>query len=653
MKPFRLQLVLSLALMCFLLASGRAWAWPQLTPEQRAFKAVPGIPDAPAVILYHEVTSNDNHGFEAHTFRIKILTQAGKKYGDISIPYRKGPFSITGIAARTILPDGTVVPFKGKVLDQLVAQKNGARVYKKVFAMPDVEPGCIIDYTYAYAWDTDWLYSTYWNVQKDLYTVHSYFDYVPYSGDSGFQIYWVTHQLPKGLAPKRVHGTHKYEIRMTADNIAPYITEDDMPPLRSLVAGVHFFYSDKVGLTNVKDFWKRQDKAWLKQANRFIGKTDKLRGQADKITAGSTSQQDKLHKLYDYVQSLKNLSYPPHADAITGKPPFRNGSASDALSHGGGTRNDLNLLLAGLAQAEDIPVTLARSSSRYDDFFATTVADPKGLDAYIDLVSVNGQQLAFDPGTPGCPFGLLPWYRSGSPMLVLDKDGGKFAVSPLPQDNETAVQRGGKLTLGEDGSLQGTVNVKLSGEEAFNWRFDTRDDDAATRQRELLKWVRHWFPNNADVQLNGAVNWNAVEQPLAFAVNIKLPYFAQNAGSHVLVPVDPFEMFEKARLQNPARTYSFYFDYPSATIDDVDFVLPRDFNLTALPKGATLQQHFIQYQLRTSAQGNVIHVHRMAGSNCEIIPAKFHDVFRQYFGMVKHNDQQRILLARAATVAAN
>jgi len=46
--------------------------------------------------------------------RIKILRHAGLNYATIKIPYLYQGMTIAGIAGRTIEPDGTIIPFRGK-----------------------------------------------------------------------------------------------------------------------------------------------------------------------------------------------------------------------------------------------------------------------------------------------------------------------------------------------------------------------------------------------------------------------------------------------------------------------------------------------------------------------------------------------------------
>jgi hypothetical protein len=81
--------------------------------------------------------------------RIKVLTAAGVKYGDVELPYDKGDhYSIRKIEARTIHCDGTIIPFTGKPYDRQILRAHSIRVGVKVFTMPDVTVGSVLEYRY-------------------------------------------------------------------------------------------------------------------------------------------------------------------------------------------------------------------------------------------------------------------------------------------------------------------------------------------------------------------------------------------------------------------------------------------------------------------------------------------------------------------------
>ena len=70
-------------------------------------------------------------------------------------------------------PDGTIVPFDGKIYDKVAVQGRAApAVRAKTFTLPDVQPGSIIEYRYIRRWTEQYLLNTYWSVQRDIPVLH-------------------------------------------------------------------------------------------------------------------------------------------------------------------------------------------------------------------------------------------------------------------------------------------------------------------------------------------------------------------------------------------------------------------------------------------------------------------------------------------------
>ena len=121
-----------------------------VSPDELKMTSEPKAPGAPAIILFREV-DRDDRGQTAHEdvyFRIKILTEEGRKYADIEIPFFKYEGSIVNIHARTIDPDGSIVNFNGKAFDKSIVKARGVQYLAKTFTMPDVQVGSILEYYY-------------------------------------------------------------------------------------------------------------------------------------------------------------------------------------------------------------------------------------------------------------------------------------------------------------------------------------------------------------------------------------------------------------------------------------------------------------------------------------------------------------------------
>ena len=91
--------------------------------------------------------------------RIKVLQEKGKELATVELPYWRSNYKITDIKARTIHSDGTVIPLTGKPEDLLVVKENRVKATvagnRKVFTLPSVEVGSILEYTYQIRDDDD------------------------------------------------------------------------------------------------------------------------------------------------------------------------------------------------------------------------------------------------------------------------------------------------------------------------------------------------------------------------------------------------------------------------------------------------------------------------------------------------------------------
>src|SRR5439155_1200830 len=73
--------------------------WPPVPPEELALKDDPANPGASAILLYREISTDDVKAVGTNYYRVKILTESGKKYADIEIPYLNKAIEIRNIRA--------------------------------------------------------------------------------------------------------------------------------------------------------------------------------------------------------------------------------------------------------------------------------------------------------------------------------------------------------------------------------------------------------------------------------------------------------------------------------------------------------------------------------------------------------------------------
>ena len=284
--------------------------WVPVDPAELQMKDLPEQPGAPAFVLFHEEIDNDQQGSHSMYMRIKVLSEAGRKYADVQIPYYKEEFNISDIHGRTIHPDGSIVEFQGKPFDKVVVKSKNLKVRVKAFTLPDVQVGSILEYRFTLRTENRSVWPPRWAVQSDLFQRKEHFKFVPYSGTIQMSHGQVgqglayNSLLPRGSAVKTVRDTYELDLA----NVPAFVEEEHMPPPREYKYYVHFYYR---GVNDADQYWREEGKYWNSDTEKFLGKKHAIPETVAGIVAASDSPEQKVKKIYAYVAELDNLTYKP------------------------------------------------------------------------------------------------------------------------------------------------------------------------------------------------------------------------------------------------------------------------------------------------------------------------------------------------------
>lgn len=287
-----------------------AVSFQPVSPEELKMTSEPRAPGAPAIILFRQVDRDDNGrtSHEDNYFRIKILTEEGRKYADIEIPFFKGGGNIVNVKARTIRPDGSIANFDGKVFEKSIVKAKGLKYLAKTFTLPDVQVGGIIEYYYTIDLSEHFIYGSHWILSEELFTKSAEFSLKPYrSNYAQFSLRWAWNLLPAGTSEPK-EGPDRI-VRLEANNIPAFQAEDFMPPENELKSRVDFIYSDDLPENDADSFWRKIGKKRNGQLEGFIGKRKAMEEAVAQIVLPSDSPEVKLQKLYARVQQIRNTSY--------------------------------------------------------------------------------------------------------------------------------------------------------------------------------------------------------------------------------------------------------------------------------------------------------------------------------------------------------
>ena len=252
--------------------TGAAQKFQEPTKDELQMTSDPKAPGAPAVFLYREETANNRNHYISLYARIKVLTELGKEWATVEVPYEPGPSEPPIIEGRTIHADGTVIPLVGKASDLLVFKTKNSGVKAAVFNMPSVEVGSILEYRWTIPLtggrvsgvleDQEQVLSGMmagsipeWEVQQRIYVHKEHFYWNPNSGlvttggrdtidyyVDGERAHFLlfTERLPNGFHTiQSSNGDYTLDVQ----DVPAIQRESNSPPENSFLYRVRFFYS--------------------------------------------------------------------------------------------------------------------------------------------------------------------------------------------------------------------------------------------------------------------------------------------------------------------------------------------------------------------------------------------------------------------------
>jgi hypothetical protein len=621
--------------------------WQPISPAELQMTSMPEAPGAPAVILYRQVDRDDVANHQYTYVRIKVLTEEGRKYANAEIPFFNGNESVHSIKARTIRPDGSIANFEGKPMDKMIVKAKGIKYMAKVIVLPDVQVGSIIEYHYSDQLKEHYAFDSHWIVSEELFTKNAKFSLKP---NQYLPVRFSWQGLPAGVAPKNERGA----IHLEVNNIAAFQTEDYMPPQNELKARVDFMYSEDTE-PQADKFWKNEAKRENGKVESFIGKRKAMEQAVAQIVSPTDTPEVKLQKIYARVQQLRNTGY--EAETSEQERKREKGkeikNVEDVWKSGAGSGREITWLYLALVRAAGLEAYPVLVSRRNEYFFTPQVMDPHRLDDNVVLVKLNGKDTFYDPGTVFTPFGILPWPETAVKGLRLDKDGGAWVTTAVPDSTVSNITRKADLRLTDQGALEGKVTVTFSGLEALSMRLELRNQDETTRTKFIEDVVRESIPVGIDVELKNKPDWSSSSPTLVGEFEIKVQGWASAAGHRALIPVGLFGAPEKHVFEHAMRVHPIYFDFPTGRIDDVTIELPLDWKVNSLPPGHKDEGKVCSYNTTVENNKGTLHLTRNLDINALVLDTKYYLALRKFFQMVKTGDEQQIVVQPGGISASN
>jgi Domain of Unknown Function with PDB structure (DUF3857)/Transglutaminase-like superfamily len=637
---------------------------PPLSKDDLTLKDNPAARGAAAMILYYGVETDNTKSTETHATRLKVFRNEGKKYADIEIPYFNKEIRVEEIRARTIGADGKASEFGDQIYDREIVKAKKYHMYAKVFTLPNVQVGSIIEYSYRlqfkgkipdvfrhplqYALTAGYTYpAAQWNIQRDLFVRRGHFSLRRVSGAMVME-----HHV--GMPA----GTHTSEasdgsIRLDVENVPPYEEEECSPPEETLKARTDLYYA--AGYYGSTSYWMDFAKRTAKEFDSFIKKSKAIEREAARLAAGADSEEAKLRKIYGRVQQIRAVTYEAEKTEKERKQEnlLENKNVEEVLNRGYGYGNQINLLFVALARAAGFEAYPMMVTSRRQGVFMEDYPNGYQLNTMVVQVRAGSNFLYLDPATKFCPFGLLPWEETDAGGVRVDSARPELRSTPGSKSSDAAVRRKAALRLSEEGALRGKVEVVYFGQEALSMRLEANKQDDAARRKELEESLKKELAPGATVNVTEVEGWDTGDTPLKTVFEVEVPNFATRAGKRLVLPLGVFHTTESNPFPSARRVNPIYFSYPQETQEEVAIELSPGMQVESLPSAKKADEKAAYYDLSAVKDGNTIRISRNLRLHAYLFERQQYPVLRAFYSGVLAGDSQQATLLPAPENGSN
>lgn len=619
----------------------------------------PKAPGAAAVYLDVEEDDGLGPGMSTYYARIKVLAEKGKELATVEIPYLKGCEQIGEIKGRTIHADGKIVPLVVKPEDLLVMKSGDEQVQRKIFTLPDVEVGSVLEYRYETYYTACNYYSFLtWQVQKPWFVHKAHYLYAPPSSVSGFtdehgnQIHaLMTSQiLPEGVTVG-TNGAGHYVLDIT--DIQPIPDEEWMPPLDDALYQVHFIF---VSEASAGSFWLREAKYWSDSVKEFATPGQKVRAAVASLVASGDSDLEKARKLYAAVQALDNTDFSRKKGQSERKQLKLKDvrRAEDTLAEKSGTGNDLALLYLSMLRAAGVTAYAMKVRARDQGTFNQNYTDFSQLDSDLVIVNADGKEIYLDPGEKMCPFGTLSWKHAGAGGVRESAGGYKVGSTPSAPYTQNTTLRTGDLNVDAQGTVTGSLRFVMSGQAALHWRQEALENDETELKKEFDEELQTMVPEGVEAHVNQFAGLSDPDHYLMATVDVKGSLGVATA-KHLVLP----SFFLETRATVPfvheeKRQTTVDMHYHAMVTDQIVYRLPPGVMVEGVPPDAKVvwKDHAV-YSAKIQSEPGMITAERVLARAFALAQPDEYPDLRGFYQKIAAADQAQLVFTITSAGKSN
>lgn len=366
-----------------------------------------------------------------------------------------------------------------------------------------------------------------------------------------------------------------------------------------------------------------------------------VKSKALELTARVDNNNEKLKNIYEWVRD--QVRYVAVEIGVGG---FQPHPAEEIFLNRYGDCKDMTTLICSLAREAGIEAYEVLVSTWHNGVPDTSLPSPLQFNhaiAYCPEVGENGTWM--DATEKGCPYGRLPWYDQGLPMLVVGNEGkGAIIFSPrVPADSNQAI-------------LDWNVHLDKNGSASVAGKSVHRGT-VADEMRDLFYYLssaqqRDWLETYLATRCAGAkldsfkiFDVKSVMDPFMMHYSFQASAFAIPQNSQMIIrpgQILKFELPDYFRATH--RKHPIQFRFGSKTALNLTVHIPDQWEINNPNASDSLVSQFGKAKWDYSAHEKILTARIMSFLNgSDVQPGQYRE-FQDFIDRIKANHFMEIVL---------
>ncbi len=403
----------------------------------------------------------------------------------------------------------------------------------------------------------------------------------------------------------------------TAENVAPFVPEPNMPPVGDQIA--------LVTLSTLLEWGEYVE--WERALLSEVFETNaSLRERARALTEGATTPQERIDRIYRYV--AQEIRYQQdYEDTISGVRPH---SCPVVLERGYGDCKDKAVLMILLARELGIELHFAVLRTTGAGAVRRAVPNQQFNHAIVYVPAQDGIAAGYfmDPTTDGLDMGNLRPDDQGATALVLDTASGEWAFHDIPYQPADLTYYRCEIAVAvtDPEHARADTDCRIRGTVASMFRRAMRDEERAGQVRQN---VAHAMFAGSAVTEAQTEHLDDIVEPLRMHMVLDASSALQAHGTEYRMRVPaPFGLGGLTRLER--RRTPLHLGVLDGSRWAVTFEAPRDGRIVRVPEDFTIEHDCFTVSRRSQLRGRTATVTVEFSRSCpEISPEAYPELRRQ------------------------